>query len=44
MYDFIIIGGGIVGLSTGMALTKKFPHAKIAIIEKKRTCPSPNGT
>ena len=36
MYDFIIIGGGIVGLSTGMALTKKFPHAKIAIIEKEK--------
>lgn len=35
MYDFTIIGGGIVGLSTGMALTKKFPHAKIAIIEKE---------
>lgn len=36
MYDFIIIGGGIVGLSTGMAVTKKFPHAKIAIIEKEK--------
>ncbi|QBP92650.1 L-2-hydroxyglutarate oxidase [Bacillus mycoides] len=36
MYDFIIIGGGIVGLSTGMALTKKFPRAKIAIIEKEK--------
>ncbi|HDR7795910.1 TPA: L-2-hydroxyglutarate oxidase [Bacillus luti] len=36
MYDFIIIGGGIVGLSTGMALTKKFPHAKLAIIEKEK--------
>ncbi|MFD0772243.1 L-2-hydroxyglutarate oxidase [Bacillus sp. CGMCC 1.60114] len=35
MYDFIIIGGGIVGLSTGMALKKKFPHAKIAVIEKE---------
>ena len=35
MYDFLIIGGGIVGLSTGMALTKKFPHTKIAVIEKE---------
>ncbi|MDQ0221152.1 L-2-hydroxyglutarate oxidase [Peribacillus cavernae] len=36
MYDFSIIGGGIIGLSTGMALTKKFPGAKIAIIEKEK--------
>lgn len=35
MYDFLIIGGGIVGLSTGMALTKRFPHVKIAVIEKE---------
>lgn len=35
MCNFIIIGEGGVGLSTGMALTKKFPHAKIAVIEKE---------
>lgn len=35
MYDFVIIGAGIVGLSTGMALGKKYPSAKIAIIEKE---------
>lgn len=36
MYDYAIIGGGIVGLSTGMAITKRFPHAKIAVIEKEK--------
>ncbi|MBD1381733.1 L-2-hydroxyglutarate oxidase [Metabacillus arenae] len=37
MYDYLIIGGGIVGLSTGYALSECYPHAKIAIIEKERT-------
>ncbi|MGG0453802.1 L-2-hydroxyglutarate oxidase [Priestia megaterium] len=36
MYDFAIVGGGIVGLSTGMALTKQYPGAKIVMIEKER--------
>ncbi len=35
MYDYTIIGGGIVGLSTAMALSQKFPHRKIAILEKE---------
>jgi L-2-hydroxyglutarate oxidase len=35
MYDFAIIGGGIVGLSTAMALGQKFPDAKIALLEKE---------
>lgn len=35
MYDYVIIGGGIIGLSVGMALTEKFPGSKIAIIEKE---------
>ncbi|AMA73649.1 L-2-hydroxyglutarate oxidase [Aneurinibacillus thermoaerophilus] len=35
MYDFAIVGGGIVGLSTGMALMKRFPGAKIVMIEKE---------
>lgn len=37
MYDYVIIGGGIVGLSTGYALIQKYPQAKIAIIEKENT-------
>ncbi|MBD2665791.1 FAD dependent oxidoreductase [Richelia sinica FACHB-800] len=35
MYDFVIIGGGIVGLSTGMALCDRYPDAKILVIEKE---------
>lgn len=35
VYDFAIIGGGIVGLSTGMNLYKRFPNAKLVIIEKE---------
>ncbi|MCR8632710.1 L-2-hydroxyglutarate oxidase [Paenibacillus radicis (ex Xue et al. 2023)] len=34
MYDYIIIGGGIVGLSTGMALLNNNPNTKLLIIEK----------
>ncbi|GAX44582.1 FAD dependent oxidoreductase [Tolypothrix sp. NIES-4075] len=35
MYDFAIIGGGIVGLSTAMALGKRYPNAKILVLEKE---------
>ncbi len=35
MYDFAIIGGGIVGLSTGMTLVQRFPHACILVLEKE---------
>ncbi len=35
MYQFLIIGGGIVGLSTAYSLVQKYPHAKIAVIEKE---------
>ncbi|MCQ6281586.1 L-2-hydroxyglutarate oxidase [Bacillus sp. EB600] len=35
MYDFAIIGGGIVGLSTGMAIYERFPNAKVVVIEKE---------
>ena len=34
-YDFAIVGGGIVGLSTAMALTDRFPHARIILLEKE---------
>ncbi|WP_035445782.1 L-2-hydroxyglutarate oxidase [Bacillus sp. UNC41MFS5] len=36
MYDFTIVGGGIVGLSTGMALSRYYPKAKILILEKEK--------
>lgn len=35
MYDFLIVGGGIVGLSTGMALYDRFPNAKVVVLEKE---------
>lgn len=35
MYDFAIIGGGIVGLSTGMAVSHRYPNARIVVLEKE---------
>ena len=37
MYDFAIIGGGIVGLASGMALGKRYPKARILVLEKEST-------
>jgi L-2-hydroxyglutarate oxidase len=34
-YDFIIVGGGIVGLSSALALGRRFPRAKILLLEKE---------
>lgn len=35
MYDFAIIGGGIVGLSTAMALGHRYPDARVLVLEKE---------
>jgi len=35
MYDVMIIGGGIVGLATALALSERFPYLKVLIIEKE---------
>lgn len=35
MYDFAIAGGGIVGLSTAMALGQQYPEARIVVLEKE---------
>ncbi|RWZ51371.1 L-2-hydroxyglutarate oxidase [Halobacillus fulvus] len=35
MYDYVIIGGGIVGLATAYALRKNQPSARLAVIEKE---------
>jgi L-2-hydroxyglutarate oxidase len=35
MYDFILIGGGIVGVSTALQLKQRHPGAEILLIEKE---------
>jgi L-2-hydroxyglutarate oxidase len=35
IYDFLIVGGGIVGLSTAMALKQQHPQAQVAVCEKE---------
>lgn len=34
-FDFIVIGGGIVGVSTALTLIRQFPDKKVAVIEKE---------
>jgi L-2-hydroxyglutarate oxidase len=34
-FDYVVIGGGIVGLSTAMALTERFPDSRIAVLDKE---------
>ena len=35
MHDYAIIGGGIVGLGTALAVGKKYPKARILVLEKE---------
>ena len=35
LYDFAVIGGGIVGLSAAMALSRNYPDARILVLEKE---------
>jgi len=35
MHDIAIIGGGIVGLATGLAVGRRFPRARLLILEKE---------
>ena len=35
MYDFAIIGGGIVGTSTAWQLQQRHPDSKIVLLEKE---------
>jgi (S)-2-hydroxyglutarate dehydrogenase len=34
-YDVVIVGGGIVGLATALALTESRPHLRLAVAEKE---------
>ena len=36
-YDFVVVGAGIVGLSTALSLKKKYPKSNIIVIEKEET-------
>ena len=36
MYDYIIIGAGIIGLAIAKSLNEKYPNKKILIIEKEK--------
>jgi (S)-2-hydroxyglutarate dehydrogenase len=36
MVDYAIVGGGIVGLSTGLALARRYPAARILLLEKEK--------
>ncbi|GGX78398.1 L-2-hydroxyglutarate oxidase LhgO [Litchfieldella qijiaojingensis] len=36
MYDFIIIGGGILGMSTAMQLIRAYPDHKMLVVEKEQ--------
>jgi L-2-hydroxyglutarate oxidase len=35
-YDFVIIGGGIVGVSTAWQLQQRYPEAAVLLVEKER--------
>jgi L-2-hydroxyglutarate oxidase len=35
IYDFAVIGGGIVGLATAMTLSARYPAARILLLEKE---------
>lgn len=35
VYDFLVIGGGIVGLSTAWQLQKRYPERRVLLVEKE---------
>lgn len=35
MHDFLIIGGGIIGMSTAMQLLERYPDLKVLVVEKE---------
>ncbi|MEO0368783.1 MAG: L-2-hydroxyglutarate oxidase [Pseudomonadota bacterium] len=37
-FDFIVIGGGIVGASTAWKLQKRYPSKRILLLEKEASC------
>ena len=37
IYDFVIVGGGIIGMSVAMQLMDAYPDMKVALLEKEAT-------
>ncbi len=35
MYDFIVVGGGIVGVSTAWQLKQRYPDSSVLVVEKE---------
>jgi len=35
-YNVIVIGGGIVGLSVALEISRRFPHQKLLVVEKEK--------
>lgn len=35
VFDFLVVGGGIIGLATAYQLTQRFPDARLAVLEKE---------
>ena len=36
MYRFVVIGGGIIGLTTARALHRRYPNTKLLVLEKEK--------
>jgi L-2-hydroxyglutarate oxidase len=36
-FDVIVVGGGIVGLSTAYKINTRYPHLKVLVLEKEKT-------
>lgn len=37
MYEFAVVGGGIVGLATALAISEKFPGKSLLVLEKEKS-------
>ncbi|MDG1869722.1 MAG: FAD-dependent oxidoreductase, partial [Candidatus Thioglobus sp.] len=37
MYDYVVLGGGIVGVSTALSLITKHPDKRILLLEKEKS-------
>ena len=36
-YDFVVIGAGILGLSTALELQQRYPDSRVCVVEKEQT-------